>query len=137
MSDTISLTREEVAILLRAPNFEAYETVSKRLVAFDRSEHVPADKVLPPAVTGQMEIDPDVTAADMGINADPAPMDDVVSPPRWRVFEDITHGWWGIEENIFDGNTILYPKKLSREAVEGIVRAHNAALATATEGSGE
>ncbi|MGQ3295623.1 MAG: hypothetical protein ACT6U0_25900, partial [Shinella sp.] len=28
---------------------------------------------LPPVVTGQMEIDPDVTAADLGVNADPAP----------------------------------------------------------------
>lgn len=37
MSDTISLTRDEAAILLRAPNFEAYEKVSKRLVAFDRA----------------------------------------------------------------------------------------------------
>jgi hypothetical protein len=27
--------------------------------------------VLPPAVTGQMEIDPDVTAADLGANAEP------------------------------------------------------------------
>ena len=43
MSDTISLTRDEVAILLRAPNFEAYEKVSKRLVAFDRSPPAPAE----------------------------------------------------------------------------------------------
>ena len=56
-------------------------------------------------------------------------------PTRWRVFEDITHGLWGIEEDIRDGITILFPKKINREPLDGIVRAHNAALsATATEG---
>lgn len=35
---------------------------------------MPAQAVLPPVVTGQMEIDPDVTAADLGANAEPAPM---------------------------------------------------------------
>lgn len=47
----------------------------------------------------------------------------------WRVFEDITHGWWGIEEDTRDGNTILYPKKMNREPLDGICRAHNVALA--------
>lgn len=47
---------------------------------------------------------------------------------RWRVFEDITHGWFGIEEDILDGNTILYPKRINREPLDGIVRAHNAGL---------
>ena len=66
--------------------------------------------------------------------AAPAPQHHVTGPPRWRVFEDITHGWWGIEEDILDGKTILYPKKMNREPLDGIVRAHNAALAaTATE----
>lgn len=34
--------------------------------------------VLPPVVDGQMEIEPDVTAADLGVNAEPA--DDEISP---------------------------------------------------------
>lgn len=55
--------------------------------------------------------------------------------PRWRVFEDITHGWWGIEEDVHDGNTILYPKKVNREAIDGIVRAHNAALSAQDTGA--
>lgn len=57
---------------------------------------------------------------------------------RWRVFEDITRGWFGIEEDIFDGNTILYPKKINREPLDGIVRAHNAALTLKDDpGNGE
>lgn len=59
----------------------------------------------------------------------PAEPETQLTAPRWRVFEDITHGYWGIEEDIHDGNTILYPKKINREALDGIVRAHNAALA--------
>lgn len=51
-----------------------------------------------------------------------------LSAPLWRVFEDVTHGWWGIEEDIHDGNTILYPKKISRESLDGVVRARNASL---------
>jgi len=61
----------------------------------------------------------------------PTPAADLGGPHRWRVFEDITHGWWGIEEDVHDGNTILYPKKMmNRDPLEGIVRAHNAAIAT-------
>lgn len=33
----------------------------------------PSTHVLPPVVTGQMEIEPDVTAADLGVNAEAAP----------------------------------------------------------------
>ena len=68
----------------------------------------------------------------------PASSSHLAGAPRWRVFEDVSHGWWGIEEDILDGNTILYPKKINREAIDGVVRAHNAALAaTATEGQAE
>jgi len=35
----------------------------------------PVTHVLPPVVTDQMEIDPDVTAADLGVNAEPADPD--------------------------------------------------------------
>lgn len=51
-----------------------------------------------------------------------------IAAARWRVFEAVERGWWGIEEDIFDGNTIMYPKKMSREPIDGIVRSHNAAV---------
>ena len=51
-------------------------------------------------------------------------------PARWRVFEDIARDYRGIEEDVRDGNTILFPKKINREPLDGIVRAHNAALST-------
>lgn len=37
----------------------------------------PEPHVLPPVVTGQMEIEPDVTAADLGVNAEPSEPDDL------------------------------------------------------------
>lgn len=62
--------------------------------------------------------------------SNPSPCSHGVWRPRWRVFEDTTHGYWGIEEDSIDGQTILYPKAIHREAVDGVVRAHNAALST-------
>lgn len=47
----------------------------------------------------------------------------------WRAFEDIQHGWWGIEvDGTNDAEPILYPIKISRERIDGLVDAHNAAL---------
>jgi hypothetical protein len=52
--------------------------------------------------------------------------------PRWRVFEDITHGWWGIEiDGDNDGDPIMYPQKMSRKYLDGIVNAHNASVSSA------
>lgn len=50
--------------------------------------------------------------------------------PRWRVFEDIIHGYWGIElENAGnDDDPIMYPIKIHRDTVARIVETHNAAL---------
>lgn len=46
--------------------------------------------------------------------------------PHWRVFEDINHGWWGIEiEGDQDGEPILYPIKIGPEKLGRIVEAHN------------
>lgn len=52
---------------------------------------------------------------------------------RWRVFEAIERGWWGIEiEDDNDADPILYSQKaLSREKLEDIVDAHNAAIQAA------
>ena len=49
---------------------------------------------------------------------------------RWRMFEDTTPGYWGIElENAGnDDDAILYPQKIQRDTVVRIVEAHNAAL---------
>lgn len=69
----------------------------------------------------------DLAKIDAALAEQPAPKVHVPAP-RWRVFEDFTHGWWGIEEDILDGNTILYPKKMGRDPLDGIVRAHNATL---------
>jgi hypothetical protein len=51
---------------------------------------------------------------------------------RWRVFEDTTPGYWGIEleDAGNDDDAILYPQKIHRDTVARIVDAHNAALAT-------
>lgn len=59
------------------------------------------------------------------------------SAGRWRVFEAIEHGWWGIEiEDDADADPILYSQKaLSREKLEEIVSAHNATLSAS--GGGE
>jgi len=49
---------------------------------------------------------------------------------RWRVFEDIDHGWYGIEiDGDNDADPILYPHKINRERLEKIVNAYNAAPA--------
>ncbi len=74
-----------------------------------------------------------VEPAGVGVET-PPPSSHLVGPPKWRVFEDVTHGWWGIEEDIHDGNTILYPKKMNREPLDEVVRAHNAALAVGSGG---
>lgn len=52
---------------------------------------------------------------------------------RWRVFEAIEHGWWGIEiDGDNDADPILYSQNaLSREKLEDIVDAHNAAIQAA------
>ena len=49
---------------------------------------------------------------------------------RWRVFEDTTPGYWGIElEDVGnDDDAVLYPQKIHRDTVARIVEAHNAAL---------
>jgi hypothetical protein len=53
---------------------------------------------------------------------------------QWRVFEDINPGWRGIEiEGDNDADPILYPQKISRERLDRIVSAHNAALSPNTE----
>lgn len=54
---------------------------------------------------------------------------------RWRVFEDTTPGYWGIEleDAGNDDDAIMYPIKIHRETVARIVEAHNAALTSATE----
>ncbi|MCW5708698.1 hypothetical protein [Shinella sp.] len=51
---------------------------------------------------------------------------------RWRVFEAIERGWWGIEiDGDNDADPILYSQKaLSREKLEEIVSAHNASLSS-------
>ncbi|RVH87780.1 hypothetical protein CN204_04425 [Sinorhizobium meliloti] len=59
----------------------------------------------------------------------------VTTPPqlnavsRWRVFEDTTHGYWGIEiDGGGDADPILYPIKINRERLDRIVDAHNAEM---------
>ena len=86
------------------------------------------------AVTGYVS---DAQTVGGGMATEGAAAEAHVLPPRWRVFEDITHGWWGIEEDIRDGNTILHPKKMNREPLDAIVRAHNAALAMNVDGDDE
>ena len=57
---------------------------------------------------------------------------------KWRVFEDITHGWWGIEiDGDIDADPVLYPKKMNREYLDGIVEAYNSALASHTSALAE
>lgn len=47
----------------------------------------------------------------------------------WRVFEAITHGWWGIEvDGDNDADPILYPIKINRESLEKIVKHFNESL---------
>lgn len=47
----------------------------------------------------------------------------------WRVFEDITHGWWGIEvDGDNDADPILYPIKINRERLDNIVERFNEAI---------
>ncbi|WP_457659565.1 hypothetical protein [Sinorhizobium medicae] len=47
---------------------------------------------------------------------------------KWRVFEDTTHGYWGIEiDGDQDADPIMYPIKIRREVLDNIVAAHNAA----------
>lgn len=52
------------------------------------------------------------------------------APRRWRVFEAIEHGWWGIEvDDDNDADPILYAQRaLGKDKLEGIVSAHNSAL---------
>lgn len=54
---------------------------------------------------------------------------------RWRVFEDTTPGYWGIEleDAGNDDEAVMSPIKIHRDTVARIVEAHNAVLAT-TEG---
>lgn len=62
----------------------------------------------------------------------PAPPENHLQGNRWRVFEDTTPGYWGIElENAGnDDDPIMYPIKIHRERVAVVVDAHNAALTT-------
>lgn len=59
--------------------------------------------------------------------ATPSPQLNVGS--RWRVFEDTTHGYWGIEiDGDGDADPILYPIKINRGRLDRIVDAHNAEM---------
>lgn len=66
----------------------------------------------------------------------PEAVEGVVTPPpqlnavsRWRVFEDTTHGYWGIEiDGGGEADPILYPIKINRERLDRIVDAHNAEM---------
>ncbi len=62
--------------------------------------------------------------------ATPTPTDISVGS-RWRVFEDTTHGYWGIEieQASNDSDPIMYPIKIHRERVAIVVDAHNAEVA--------
>lgn len=61
------------------------------------------------------------------VDAQPASTALVEAGKRWRVFEDITHGWWGIEvDGDNDADPILYPIKINRERLDNIVEQFNA-----------
>jgi hypothetical protein len=84
----------------------------------------PQPNVLPPVVTGQMEIGPDVTAADMGVNTEPAEDDigpyeqalrDAVEPfldwleqrEEGAHIKEVREGLIGVEDVIPDDHVVL------------------------------
>lgn len=90
----------------------------------NETDPAPVTQVLPPAVTGQMEIDPDVTAADMGVNAEPAEDDigpyehalrDAVEPfldwleqrEEGAHIQEVREGLIGVEDVIPDSRVVL------------------------------
>lgn len=53
---------------------------------------------------------------------------------KWRVFEDVSHGWWGIEiDGDEDADPVLYPIKTRREKLDRIVDVHNAGIVNLME----
>tara|TARA_R110002012_G_scaffold315261_2_gene528926 strand:- start:12001 stop:12615 length:615 start_codon:yes stop_codon:yes gene_type:complete len=88
------------------------------------STPAPESHVLPPVVTGQMEIGPDVTAADMGVNTEPAEDDigpyeqalrDAVEPfldwleqrEEGAHIKEVREGLIGVEDVIPDDHVVL------------------------------
>ena len=61
-----------------------------------------------------------------------AGIDEATMGRRWRVFEAIQHGWWGIEID-GDEEPLLYPIKTARETLSRLVDIHNTALSTPSD----
>lgn len=65
-------------------------------------------------------------------SAGEAGIDEATMGRRWRVFEAIQHGWWGIEID-GDEEPLLYPIKTARETLIRLVDIHNTALSAASK----
>lgn len=102
----------------------------QRLLEEDMAAPAPAPNVLPPVVTGQMEIEPDVTAADLGVNAEPPEPDD----PReeMRLAAASIRQWIPETLPTNEAGQIHFARALAESAAEAIERY----LAT-TEGSAD
>ena len=72
----------------------------------------------------------DLATIDAVLAGEPTPTELSVGS-RWRVFEDTTPGYWGIEleQASNDDDAIMYPIKIHRERVAIVVDAHNAEVA--------
>lgn len=91
----------------------------------------PRGSALP--VAAQADCQARIMAALEGVET--APPSSHVAGNRWRVFEDTTPGYWGIELEAAgnDGDAIMCPQKIHRNTVARIVEAHNAALLLSPE----
>lgn len=94
----------------------------------DRQSPTPESHLLPPVVTGQMEIETDVTAADLGVNAEPPAPED----PReeMRTAAASIREWMPETLPANEAGQIHFARALAESAAEAIERY----LAT-TEGS--
>lgn len=52
--------------------------IARKALALSEGQAQQSVKALPPVVTGQMEIEPDVTAADLGVNAEPGSVNEML-----------------------------------------------------------
>lgn len=86
--------------------------------ATERATPAPADHVLPPVVTGQMEIEADVTAAELGVNGQPLTLDELRE--EMRLAAASIRQWMPETLPANEAGQIHFARLLAESAAEGI-----------------